>query len=205
MEKSNTSCCVCGKEFYKIPARIKRSIKHYCSKVCHNKGQHTGIALQCSNCQKDIYRTKSQYLRFENHFCSSSCSASFNNRNKTFGITRSKLEIYLEEQLRNLYPNLSIICNSKKEIGSELDFYFPDLMLAIELNGIVHYEPIYGASKLDKIKNNDHMKFLNCHNKGIELAVIDTSSCGHLTANSKDKYLKIVINLIEPILNRLNS
>jgi hypothetical protein len=35
-----------------------------------------------------------------------------------------------------------------------LDFYFPELRFAIELNGITHYEPIYGEDKFEKIKNS---------------------------------------------------
>ena len=36
-------------------------------------------------------------------------------------------------------------------INSELDVYVPSLNLAFELNGIFHYEPIYGEKKLNQI------------------------------------------------------
>ena len=66
------------------------------------------------------------------------------------------MEVYLEEQIRKNYSSLELLCNDKTTINSELDFYFPGLKLAIELNGILHFEPIYGDKKLDQIQNNDH-------------------------------------------------
>ena len=63
--------------------------------------------------------------------------------------------MWLEEQLTSLYPKLDIHFNRKDTIGSELDIYIPSLNLAVELNGIFHYEPIFGKDKLSKIKTND--------------------------------------------------
>ena len=74
------------------------------------------------------------------------------------------------------YPNLEIHYNRKDAINSELDIYIPELELAFELNGIFHYEPIYGAEKLQQIQNNDDRKFQACLEKGISLCIIDTSS-----------------------------
>jgi hypothetical protein len=67
-------------------------------------------------------------------------------------------------------------CNDIKTINSELDFYFPSLKFAIELNGIVHYKPIYGTDKLNSIKNNDANKLILCSNNKIDLMVIPTIS-----------------------------
>ena len=47
------------------------------------------------------------------------------------------------------YSDLTFSCNQKEIIGSELDFYFPTLKLAIQINGPLHYYPIYGKKKLD--------------------------------------------------------
>jgi len=84
-------------------------------------------------------------------------------------------------------------------IKSELDFYFPELKFAIELNGIFHYEPIYGQDKLEKIQSNDGRKLIACYENGVELAIVDSSSCKYLNQNAKDKYYTIVKSLVTPL------
>jgi hypothetical protein len=144
----------------------------------------------------------SQCKKSENHFCSRSCSITYKNKHKPTGTRRSKLEVYIEEQIKIDFATLNMICNGKEAIGSELDFYFPELKLAIELNGIFHYEPIYGNSKLEQIKNNDKQKTIRCYECGIELCVIDASKCKYLTNKSKTEYYLLVKNLLTSVLNR---
>ena len=108
-------------------------------------------------------KTKYKKRKSDRLFCSSSCAAKYNNAHKTYGTRRSKLEAYLESQLRSEFPQLELICNGKNAIGSELDFYFPQLRLAIELNGILHYEPIYGADRLERTQANDQQKGISCN------------------------------------------
>ena len=83
-----------------------------------------------------------------------------------------------------------------------LDFYFPELRFAIELNGITHYEPIYGENKFEKIKNNDKRKVIACYEKEIELAIIDSSTCTYLNESAKNKFKNLVFELIEKVKNR---
>ena len=78
----------------------------------------------------------------------------------------------------------------------ELDIYIPSLKLAFELNGIYHYEPIHGSDKLNKIQNNDNRKFQACAEQGISLCIIDTSSQSYFKENTSEKFLKIIINII---------
>ena len=68
--------------------------------------------------------------------------------------------------------------------------------MAFELNGIFHYEPIYGEEKLDKIQNNDERKFAACREAGISLCIIDTSSQKYVKPNTSKKYLDIIIEII---------
>ena len=148
--------------------------------------------LLCANCQCDIILTgKSLHIKQAdikrqrakgkrgNVFCSRSCAATFNNRHKSYGYRRSKLEIYIEEQLAIDFPNLPIMFNSKTAIESELDIYVPSLSLAIELSGIVHYKPIYGIDKFMQIQNNDNHKIICCHERSIKLITIDVSTCSY--------------------------
>jgi len=132
-----------------------------------------------------------------NHFCSQSCSATYNNKNRTHGTRRSKLEIFLEKELTNIYTNLDIKFNSKENIGSELDIFIPSLKLAFEINGIFHYEPIYGQEKLNHIKANDIDKKRECRAKAIKLIIIRDRE-ERFNPSGALKYL----NRIRPIIDK---
>jgi very-short-patch-repair endonuclease len=169
----------------------------FCSSKCANFLKVRKKECQCSNCNKSFIKKQSQIKKSLNHFCSSSCAASYNNRNKTHGTRRSKLETWLEEKLTNVYPDLEIHFNRKDAINSELDIYIPSLKLAVELNGIFHYEPIYGIEKLDKIQNNDERKFQACLERGIEFCIIDTSGQKYFKESTSQKFLDIICDIIE--------
>jgi hypothetical protein len=183
-------CDVCGKEYTSTKRSIytsrKRGCKgNTCSGECRSKHkiantEHINhpINTTCKNCGKPIQKYSNQVNKYKNQFCSRSCAATYNNTHKTKGNRRSKLEVWLEDQLPLLYPNIEIHFNRKDAINSELDIYFPTLNLAIELNGIFHYEPIYGESKLEKIQNNDNRKFQACLEQGIELCIIQNRPRG---------------------------
>ena len=204
MEKNNNCICdVCKIEYYKPTAELKRWKKKFCSRKCMSIDYSKSQEVNCIKCQKTFSKKAKDIKKSPNNFCSRSCAASYNNTHKKYGIRRSKLECYLEEKIREKYPNLEMICNSKSFIGSELDFYFPQLNFAIELNGIVHYEPIYGEDTFEKIQNNDKRKVIACYEKDIELAIIDTSSCSYLSENNKIKFENIVLGLLQKVINRI--
>lgn len=174
----------------------------FCGMLCANAAQKKNITVFCTNCSKEFRKRPSQIKRYPNHFCCRSCAATYNNKHKTTGTRRSKLEVFLEEQITSNYPQLNCLFNDKKTIGSELDFYFPSLKLAVELNGIFHYEPIYGSDKLTRIQDNDKQKSIRCYELGIEFCTIDTSSCIHLTDKQKDKYWNILNSLLTSVFAR---
>ena len=74
--------------------------------------------------------------------------------------------------------------------------HIPSLNLAFELNGIFHYEPIFGQDKLDSIINNDNRKFQACLEKTIELVIIDAASLQYFKPQNAKKYLDIIISII---------
>lgn len=71
---------------------------------------------------------------------------------------------------------LEIETNNIAIINYELDFYFPSLKLALEVNGIFHREAIYGNDKLQRIQSNDFKKSVACLERGIQLIVYDDIS-----------------------------
>lgn len=209
--KSNTllplKCEHCGKTFYQLKKHLKywiitKGIKEYfkyCSQQCEALSNKESLTIKCTNCNKNFTIKNSQNKRSKsgNHFCSQSCAAIYNNTHKTKGIRRSKLEQYLEYKLNELYPQLEILFNDKTTINSELDIYIPSLKLAFELNGIFHYEPIFGESKLNSIQQNDANKFQKCQEHGISLCIIDTSSQKYFKEQSSIKFLNIIKNIID--------
>jgi len=203
-------CPVCSKTFSKQNVYYDRHVRRHgrdyqpkCSRKCVNISNSKSQQVECLQCHASFVKAGANLKKSpSNHFCSRSCSASYNNRHKMHGTRRSKLEQHLEEQLRAFFPSLPFECNSKTLIGSELDFYFPTLRLAIELNGIFHYEPIYGQGKLDQIVDNDRQKSMRCHETGVEFCVIDTSSCINLTVTQKNKYWNIMLALLGDVMHR---
>lgn len=155
------------------------------------------VEVSCKHCSVLFTKMPSEIKKESNNFCTRSCSATYNNKHKTHGTRRSKLEAWMEEKLVVLYPDLEIHFNRKDAINSELDIFMPTLNLAIELNGIFHFEPIYGPEKLAKIINNDDRKFQACIERGIELCIIDTSQLKYCIPKNAKKYLDIVIGVIE--------
>ena len=204
LAKLTLRCYTCDNEFNltKHKIRMVLNANHhrtgmYCSKICQSNSQIKKQSVNCKNCGIEFKKVLSEIKKHPNHFCSRSCSATFNNKNKTHGTRRSKLEVYLEEQLTQLFPDLHISFNQKEAIGSELDIYIPSLNLAIELNGIFHYEPIYGIDKLQQIQENDQSKSKACHDAKIDLCIIDTSGHKYVKPSTSKKYLDIIINIIK--------
>ena len=203
-DKLPCECYVCKNTFFVR----KNLIKFYlsgndkfdsnksCSKTCFSVVRNKKQLVNCKNCKTKFLKTSAEIKKSNNHFCSSSCSATYSNTHKTHGTRRSKLEIYLEQQLIYLYPNLEIHFNKKDAINSELDIYIPSLRLAFELNGIYHYEPIHGSDKLGKVQSNDQRKFQACAEQSISLCIIDISKQKYFKESTSQEFLNIIIDII---------
>jgi hypothetical protein len=177
-------------------AKSKKIEKSFCSRACWIKYQTKKVEVSCCNCTNLFLKKKKEVIKTKNNFCSKSCSAIYHNKNKSKGSRRSNLEKWLQDKLQTIFPNLEIIYNGKDAINSELDFFIPTLNLAFELNGIFHYEPIYGSKKLSEIQNNDTRKFQACLERGIELCIINTVNQKRFTESSSKQYLDIVLDII---------
>lgn len=152
--------------------------------------------VQCHMCHNLFMKFPNQIKKDRRNFCSHSCRAQWQNKHKTHGVRRSKLEKWIEEQLTTIYPNLEIHYNRLDAIDIELDIYIPSLKLAFELNGIFHYMPIYGDKKFTSIKTNDQYKLEACKIKNIDLYVIDISSQAHFTPEKSRIFLDAVQKFI---------
>ena len=194
-------CEHCLTPFNRAKKDIKRALLgtkseiNFCSISCKMSYRSPSQLVNCTNCEKPFkkYPFEIKKSKSGNHFCSSSCAATFNNKNKSTGTRRSKLEAWLESQLITLYPSLDFHFNKKDAINSELDIYVPALRLAFELNGIFHCEPIYGQDKLDQIQANDELKFKACAENNITLCMIDTSKQKYFKESTSKQFLDIII------------
>jgi hypothetical protein len=68
--------------------------------------------------------------------------------------------------------------------------------IAFELNGIFHYQPIFGNERLKIVEKNDIEKINECNIKGVDLFVIDISDSKKFNKNKDKKYLDFIINEI---------
>lgn len=203
-DKLPLKCCQCSVVFYKEKKHIinvlnlKRHEKgKYCSSKCYGESRNIKINVECACCNIGFKKSPHEIKKTKNNFCSRSCSATYNNKHKKHGTRRSKLEVWLEEQLPIKYPDLNFVFNGKKAIESELDIYIPSLNLAFELNGIFHYEPIFGKDKFDQIQNNDRNKYKACIDEKIDLCIIDTSQQKYFKPSSSQKYFNIITKIIQ--------
>ena len=157
------------------------------------------VLTSCGQCRKTI-KVRQKIInnsRCKKAFCGSSCSAKYNNHHKTKGTRRSKLEAWLEKELNKKYPSLVIHYNRKDAIKAELDVYIHSLKLAFELNGIFHYQPIFGEDKLKNIQKNDVEKLQTCVDNQIQLCIIDVSSQKLFKESNSAKYLNMMTEIID--------
>lgn len=198
-------CYQCHNTFYAAKHYIQKVLAHgasrvtnqFCSRRCRDQYRTVQrLKLNCAQCNKLIFRRPRQ-VAAKHVFCSRSCSATYNNLHKTTGTRSSKLERWLQYQLPSRYPSLGFSFNDKDAIHSELDIYIPSLSLAFELNGIYHYEPIHGVTKLSKVQCNDQRKFQACLENSIDLCVIDTSKLSYFKEHNAQKYMDIICDIID--------
>lgn len=205
MKYHTLNCNYCQKD-YPISTKDlasrknKKLINFFCSRECRGKFQtkeHT-VTKPCGQCNAIVTRRLKEFLGSKTGliFCNSSCSAKYSNTHKTTGTKISKLENWLSTELSNIYSNLEIHYNRKDAINSELDIYIPSLKLGFELNGIFHYQAIYGQEKLEQTILNDAKKLDSCARNNITLCIINTSNQKRFTEKSSVLFLTMILEQI---------
>lgn len=196
-------CQQCQKDFFRSTSKANAAIKlgyksQCCSLECKRLLANKRVSIPCAQCSTICIKEQSELRKSKSglSFCCHSCSALYTNSHKTIGTRISKLELWLQTKLTELYPKLTILYNDRLTINSELDIYIPELKLAFELNGIFHYEPIYGPDKLRQIQNNDNRKFQACLERGISLCIIDTTIQKRFTEQNSYKFLHIIQTVV---------
>jgi len=200
-DKLPVICMHCNRQYMNRKTYIQDQIrlkytKIFCSRKCSTDSQKKRVECTCTNCNISFERRRAESNRPKHLFCSKSCASTYHNTHKTRGIHISKLEIWLQQKLREIYPDIVMHYNRKDAINSELDIFIPELKLAFELNGIFHYEPIYGEEKLKMSKNNDERKMQACFARGIELCVINTTAQKHFKESTSQKFLTIITTIV---------
>lgn len=182
-------CLHCNKDVLKFKSEIRKNPdKVFCNNSCasaHNwetrPKPDTRKSYLCKSCSKEILRyetvIKSEFI-FCSHRCAGKHYSQFTKRKE-----KSNLEKFLLYKIQENFPFLKVICSDRNQCsGLELDFYFLDLNLGIEINGPVHYDPIYGETYLQSIQERDSRKAKICEFKNIELVLI--KNYGKFTINS---------------------
>ncbi len=139
------------------------------------------LTLQCEGCGALVVRSEA-HMRKSKHgkpYCSKSCRMRHYNAHilPRSSCHRSEPEDMLIGLIRAGFPDLELLPNDRTTLDShlEIDIYLPTIPLAIELNGPVHYLPIYGDERLAKVQTKDSRKHLELHQRGIALLVLDIS------------------------------
>lgn len=197
----DVNCNYCNKPFQltlKIfNNNLKRNCNNYCSKECSDKAHNKTLEVTCNECGITFKKRRAEIKKTKHNFCSKKCAGTYYNKHKKNGYRRSKLEIYIEKKLKATYGDQFAKFNDVSMIGSELDIYIPSLNLAFELNGILHYEPIYGPDKLKYIQNNDERKLQACIEKQISFCIIDTSHFRYFKESKAEEFFNMIKSIIK--------
>ncbi len=192
-------CNVCKTTFMRPKNWIQANDGKFCSLKCDAKRRQNKQLVTCEleTCGKTFLKLPKEIKKSKHNFCCQSHATTYHNAHKTKGSRVSKLERWLQLKLPEKYPDLEFHFNRSDTISGELDIFIPTLRLAFELNGIFHYEPIFGEDKLKNTQSTDCRKFKACIEHNISLCVIDVTSMKNFKEQKALAFFEIIRNIIE--------
>lgn len=186
-----SNCLFCNKEVLKYKSDLRKNPDAiYCNNKCatlhswkitdpetnsrRRLPTNQKVEYACTYCDKKFLKYKGT-VHSEKVFCSHKCVGTYYSKFSKRK-ARSNLELFISKKLEENFPYLEVIHSDKNQCnGLELDFYFPAINLAIEINGPVHYLPIYGDKYLLSIQERDERKKNICLLKHIALFHVQTT------------------------------
>ena len=156
------------------------------------------VKMKCCQCGKEILRYIIKNRSHNRYFCGRSCATKYTAGHRKV-IKVSKLELFIQAALKKKYPLLNFIFNDKSALENtyELDIFMPDLKLAFEINGLGHYEAIYGKANFIRRQEIDKEKIVMCANKNILFFVLDIRDQVYVTPQTSEKYLQYICEKID--------
>ena len=167
------------------------------------------LPVRCDICGKLFHVSVSMLYDLKSgksklRYCSRDCFNEYQRefhkaKRKSYGASRtSKHERYVDDLLKEIFPSIKYETYNRTIISPlELDFWFPDYRIAIELNGAQHYRNAFeknNEKQLKKIRIHDKLKSEMAKTLGIKLLVIDTSRDFNFT-NGKE-CLRAIIDFV---------
>ncbi len=185
-------CDECKKEVFRPPSVLKDRENVFCSVECHDVFQNQKTEVECAKCKKKVWKSPSA-MKERHYFCSRECYGKY-----------AFSESFVETEFENLVKPLGLPYErndrttlqnlTDKRKSMELDFYFPTIKYAVEVNGSVHYKPIYGEERLAQQKIRDRNKRRACKDRGIILRVVKPGNCKRETYMPRYKRVVWEIN-----------
>lgn len=170
-KRITVSCSQCFEQFLLPPSMIRNQKNVFCSVDCANMFQTTKQEIKCFWCGKMFVQHQCIIKRAKHakNCCSRDCAAKLVYK-------KSFIETEFEKILFPLGIKFERNCRTIIK-PMELDFYFPQLNFAVEINGAAHYKPIYGLSVFKKQKDRDRRKRKKCRDLGIKLRTVKPGNC----------------------------
>lgn len=154
----------------------------------YEERKRKGLCVTCSAKALD------NYIYCENCLIKNKGFDNIDDYNKYIGKRKPLVERILQDYLKDIIMDKSLVFNSRKILGSrlELDIYSKDKKIAIEVDGAFHHTSVKVGKKfsnLEKQKERDRKKENLCEKNGINLYRLNIFEYDIESISKKVKYI----------------